>query len=101
MGRGVGPGRFDQARAAEIEEQEVVQEAIQFQSDPNLGPVVKLLIQEMEATMLRIYMEHPDGQAQTRLFKQLQMRIDPSTVIKNLVRKRMGAPLSALADAAP
>lgn len=101
MGRGVGLGRFEQAKVAEIQEHEIVHESIQFQTDPNLGPVVKMLEQMMEATMLRIYIEHPDGQAQARLLKQLQVRIDPSTVIKNLIRKRMGAPLSAIADAAP
>lgn len=103
MGRGVGPSRFEQnqetaIQQANILEQQAVNKAAQFQDELLKSPMLALFVQEMEATLLRVYQEHPDGQAQIRLLKQLKIGIDPTAVIKNLRRKLMGASLSAIAE---
>jgi hypothetical protein len=95
MGIGVRKEVFDQAAALaakkdELLERQATMQAARFLEELQKNPLVSLLVEEMEATMLRIYLESPDGKAQWRLFKQLQMGIDPAAVVKNLVRKRMG-----------
>ena len=103
MGRGVGQGRFERSMDEEIQkanliERQVTQDAARLIDKLQIDPFLGLFVAEMEATMLRIYLEHPDGQAQARLLKRLQIGIDPSAVIKNLIRKRMGASLSVIAE---
>lgn len=103
MGRGVGPSRFedkakDEMQKAHLLEQKAIQEAAMLENRLRTDPFLTLFVAEMEATMLRIYLEHPDGQAQAKLLKRLKIGIDPSWVIKNLTRKLMGASLSTIAE---
>ena len=103
MGLGVGPSRFERNDEAEklkasIAEQAAIQQAARLEEELKNSPMLSAFIAEMESTMLRIYLEHPDGQAQARLLKRLQIGVDPTAVIKNLVRRRMGAALSAIAE---
>ena len=103
MGRGVGTSRFErndevESQKARLLEMQAIQAAAQIEEKLRSDPFLGLFVAEMEATMLKIYTEHPDGQAQSRMLKRLQIAIDPSAVIKNLIRKRMGAALSVIAE---
>lgn len=103
MGRGVGQTRFERNNAQQVEEarlleQQAFHKSAQLEEKLLNDPFLSLFIAEMESTMLRIYMEHPEGQVQSRILKRLQIGLDPSVVVKNLIRKRMGAALCAIAE---
>jgi len=103
MGLGVGSSQREEALAIEekkahLLEQQAVQKAAQLQDELRTSPLLAILIKETEALMLRIYLEHPDGQAQDRLWQQLKVGVDPAYVIRNLVRRRMGPVLNELSE---
>lgn len=103
MGLGVDSSRFEERREMEekkayLLEQQAVQKAAQLQEELRSSPLLAILVRETEALMLKIYLEHPDGQAQDRLWQQLKVGVDPAYVIKNLVRRRMGPILSDLVE---
>ena len=98
MGIGVRKEVFEEAvevadRKAELLERQANLEAARFLEELQKNPVVSLLVEEMESTMLRVYLESSDGRAQWKLFEQLQMGIEPSVVAKNLIRRHMRAQL--------
>lgn len=103
MGLGIGSSRLEERQEMEdkrayLLEQQAVQKAAQLQDELRSSPLLAILVRETEALMLRIYLEHPDGQAQDRLWQQLKIGVDPAYIIRNLVRRRMGPVLGELAE---
>lgn len=103
MGVGVRKEVFEEAaevaaKKAEVLEHQAIKQAARFLEELQKNPVVSLLVEEMESTMLRVYLESSDGRAQWKLFEQLQMGIEPSAVIKNLIRRQMRTQLSNILE---
>jgi len=103
MGIGVRKEVFEEAteaatRKTELLERQAAQQAARFLEELQGNPIVNLLVEEMESTMLRVYLESSDGQAQWKLFERLQMGVEPSAVIKNLIRRQMTAKISNILE---
>jgi hypothetical protein len=103
MGIGVRKEDFDKAiemaaKKDEISEHQAIQQAARFLEELQKNPIVSLLVSEMESTMMRVYLESPDGQAQWRLFEKLQMGVEPSAVAKKLIRRQMVAKISNILE---
>ena len=88
----------DTAKKTELLERQAAELADKFLEELQKSQTVSLLVEEMESTMLRVYLESPDGQAQWRLFEKLQTGIEPSAVIRNMIRKQMRAEIKNILE---
>lgn len=106
MGRGVGQGRFEQARSeTEVKEaiaktKKIIQDVGRLEQQLADDPVLKKLADQMEETMAEAYLATEKGKVQMQIAKDLRhdIEIDVSLLARNLRRKFMGSKLSSLID---
>jgi hypothetical protein len=101
MGLGVQKKREVAVQEAKLQEQQAAHEAAQLTQHLMKDPVLRRLVKQMMDTMLTVYQASPDGQAQLKLLRELQLTLEPAVLARNLTRKLMGPGMSRMMDETP
>ena len=90
LGTNPPPAQLEESqKKTELQEQQAALDTAKFLQLLEQDPFLSLLWGEMQGTMLRIYLEHPDGKAQMKLVQALRRKIDPADVARILATRQL------------